>query len=46
MISRKFGYANNLALLHYSGNWKDLEGDFNPRHDYTFNISPDLEVEA
>ena len=26
MISRKFGYADDLALLHSSGNWKDLEG--------------------
>ena len=26
MISRKFAYADNLALLHYFGNWKDLEG--------------------
>ena len=26
MISRKFTYANDLALLHSSGNWKDLEG--------------------
>ena len=26
MISRKFAYANDLALLHCSGNWKDLEG--------------------
>ena len=25
MISRKFAYADNLALLHFSGNWKDLE---------------------
>ena len=25
MISRKFAYANDLALLHSSGNWKDLE---------------------
>ena len=24
-ISRKFVYADNLALLHFSGNWKDLE---------------------
>ena len=24
MISRKFAYANDLALLHSSGNWKDL----------------------
>ena len=26
MISRKFAYANDLALLHSSRNWKDLEG--------------------
>ena len=26
MISRKFAYANDLASLHSSGNWKDLEG--------------------
>ena len=26
MISRKFAYGDNLALLHSSGNWKDLEG--------------------
>ena len=26
MISRKFAYAGDLALLHSSGNWKDLEG--------------------
>ena len=26
MISRKFAYADELALLHSSGNWKDLEG--------------------
>ena len=25
MISRKFAYADNLALLHSFGNWKDLE---------------------
>ena len=25
MISRKFAYADNLALLHSSGNWKNLE---------------------
>ena len=24
-ISRKFAYPNDLALLHSSGNWKDLE---------------------
>ena len=26
MISRKFAYADDLALFHSSGNWKDLEG--------------------
>ena len=26
MISKKFAYADDLALLHSSGNWKDLEG--------------------
>ena len=26
MISRKFAYADDLLLLHSSGNWKDLEG--------------------
>ena len=26
MISRKFAYADDLALLHSSGNWKDLQG--------------------
>ena len=26
MISTKFAYADDLALLHFSGNWKDLEG--------------------
>ena len=25
MISKKFAYADDLALLHSSGNWKDLE---------------------
>ena len=26
MISKKFAYADDLALLHSSRNWKDLEG--------------------
>ena len=26
IISRKYAYADDLALLHSSGNWKDLEG--------------------
>ena len=31
MISGKFAYADNLALLYSSGNWKDLEGTLNKR---------------
>ena len=42
MISRKFAYADYLALLHSSGNWKD----FKPRHVYTFSVFPDLEIKA
>ena len=26
MVSRNCAYADDLALLHSSGNWKDLEG--------------------
>ena len=26
MIFKKFDYADDLSLLHSSGNWKDLEG--------------------
>ena len=37
MISRKFAYADDLALLHSSGKWKDLGGVFKPRHVYTFS---------
>ena len=29
MISRKFAHADDLALLHSSGNWKDLDGTLN-----------------
>ena len=46
MISRKCAYADDLALLHSSGKWKGLGGDFKPRHVYTVSVSPDLEVEA
>ena len=44
MISRKFTYADDLALLHSSGNWKDLEGTLSQRHVYTFSVSPDWEL--
>ena len=42
MISRKLAYAD-LALLHSSGNWKDLEETLSQD---TFIVSPDSEVEA
>ena len=45
MISRKFAYADDLALLHSSENWKNLEA-IKPRHVHTVSVSPDLEVEA
>ena len=31
MISRTFAYADDLVLLHSSGNWKDLEGTLSLR---------------
>ena len=31
MISRTFAYADNLVLLHSSGNWKDLKGTLSLR---------------
>ena len=34
MIFRKFAYVDDLALLHSSGNWKDLEG----------NLSEDISI--
>ena len=30
IISRKFAYADDSALLHSSGNWKDLERSLSP----------------
>ena len=45
MISKKFAYADDLALLHSSGNWKDLEGTLSQDMS-TVSVSPDLEVEA
>ena len=44
MISRKFDYADDLALLHSFGNWKDLEGTLS--QDMSTLVSPELEVEA
>ena len=35
-ISRKFAYADDLALLHSSGNWKGLEGTLS-QHMFTFS---------
>ena len=38
--NRKFAYAGDLALLHFSKNWRDLEGDLH------FQYICRLEVEA
>ena len=48
MISRKFAYADDLAFLHSSGNWKDLEGTLSQYMSILSALldSPDLEVEA
>ena len=45
-VSRRYAYADDLALLYFSDDWKDLEGVLKPRHDYNLNISPDLEATA
>ena len=45
MISRKFAYADDLALLHSSGNWKDLERTCLSQDISTLS-APDLEVET
>ena len=45
-VSRRYAYADDLALLYSSDDWKDLEGSLKPRHDYNLNISPDLEATA
>ena len=45
-ISRKYAYADDLALLHSSGDWKDLEGGLESRHDYNLIVSPDLAATA
>ena len=44
MISRKLAYADDLALLHSSGNWKDLEETIS--QDMFTLVYTDLEVEA
>ena len=53
IISKKFAYADDLALFHSSGNWKDLEETlsqdmcyFPAIHVCTFCVSPDLKVET
>ena len=52
-ISQKYAYADDLALMHTSKDWKtylerleDFGGHSKPRHDNTFSVSPDLEAEA
>ena len=46
MIARMFAYADDLALLHSSRNWKDLQGALSQDISTIYSISPDLEVEA
>ena len=46
MIYRKFAYADDLALLHSSEKWKNLEGTLSQDMSTLSGISPDLKVEA
>ena len=45
-VSRRYAYADNLALLYSSDDWKDLEGVLSQDMTNNFNISPDLESTA
>ena len=45
MTSHRCAYADGLALLNASRDWKAVE-DTKPSHDYTVSLSADLEVEA
>ena len=46
MTSQKYAYADDLALLSASRDWKAVENTLKPRHDYTFSLSPDLEAKV
>ena len=42
ITSKKYAYADDLAILYSSGDWKVLERTLKRRHNYTFCVSPDL----
>ena len=42
MTFQKYAYADHLALLYASRDWKAVKDNLKPRHDYTFSLSPDL----
>ena len=44
MISRKFAYADKFCIVALFWKLEGLEGDFKPRHVYTFIVSPDLRL--
>ena len=46
MTSQKYAYADDLALLYASRDWKAVENTLKPRHDYTFSLSLDLEAKV
>ena len=41
LVSKKYAYADDLALLHTSNNWNSFEGVLKPKHDHTFKILAD-----
>ena len=43
---QKVFIAEDLRLLHCSGNWKDFEGGFKSKDGHNFNVSLDLKTKA
>ena len=43
-IYRTYAYADNLVLLHSSGNWKYTCRGFESQHEYNLIVSPDMAV--
>ena len=46
ITSKKFTYADDLAIFHTSGEWKELERTPSQGIDYTLGMFPDLATEA
>ena len=42
ITSKEYAYADDLAILYSSGDWKVLERTLSKDMDYTFCLSPDL----